>query len=73
MFKANKFITENSFISRGNTTHWFGRHTVTCRFASILIDREGINCKLLKVKACCKQRIRKEKLRNQKESIQVVL
>lgn len=49
MFNVNKFITENSLISRGNTTHWFGRHTDSCRFASILTGREAINCKLLKV------------------------
>lgn len=33
MFNANKFTPEKSFIRRGNTTHWFGRGTVTRRFA----------------------------------------
>lgn len=41
--KCQYFTTENSFISRGNTTHGFGRQRVTCRFASMLTGREGIN------------------------------
>lgn len=73
MFNANPFITENPFISGGNTTHRVGMKTynyLQIRLYFCLTGRKDIKGKLLKVYVHCKQHIRKE---HRKERIEVVL